>query len=93
MADPIRIENFRYAVNMGCGSDAWMPFGRVYGHPVYGDGQEIFISTPRELDDVKQTIKTASGRTYQIVSFDCDDRDKWLAEVKKDIKQGGTEIL
>lgn len=87
----VEIHKFRYMVEMGCGLDAWRPTGQVYGHPNVPDGNQIYTSTPVSLDEENLRFKTASGREYQIITFD-DDQKKILDQIKTDIKNQGTEM-
>ena len=88
----ITIENARFLVNMGpLNSDYWGLCGNVFGHPSYGDGEIIFVSTPKSFDESTLTITTCSGKTYEIASFS-GEKEKTITEIKKVIEQGGYSL-
>lgn len=82
----VTIDRFRFAMNLGPGTDSWLPYGEVNGHPGFKDGECIFTSSPVDFDEEMSIMKTASGRYYLIKSFDTDGgKDKWLTELKQEI--------
>lgn len=85
----IIIENARFMVNMGpLQSDYWGLCGNIFGHPSCSDGDFMFVSTPKEFDKTTMFVKTCSGRTYQIASFE-GSKEKTIAEIEEVIRRGG----
>jgi hypothetical protein len=87
MPKTVVIKELRFAKNLGFGGDAWLPYGVVFDHPGFPDGEEIFTSSPIDFDEKSFIMKTASGRSYQIESFCEEDggKDKWIAEINKEV--------
>jgi hypothetical protein len=89
----IIIQNVRYQMKLRAGGDVWCIHGNVYGHPDIPDGDLACPSTPISFDEPSLTFKTASGKEYKIETFaDEIEKDKFLAQVKKDIDKGGYEV-
>lgn len=86
----IELHNVRYLVEMGCGIDYWRLSGEAYGHPQYRDGERIWPSTPVSFDEEQLTFQSASGKSYQLCSFEV-PKEKVIEQLKKDIKKGGYE--
>lgn len=91
----ITIQNVRYQMTLRGGGDRWQIYGNVIGHPAGNDGELMCPSYPTEFDETNLTFKTISGNEYKIESFlDGSDieKDKFIAQIKKDIAKGGYEV-
>ena len=77
-------------MDMNCGGDIWRPYGFAPDHPT--SPGHVYTSTPIEFDEENLILTTASGRKYKICSFEGDNQ-KWISQIKLDIKNGGSEIL
>lgn len=86
---PVRIENWRYIMDMGCMLDIWRLYGQVYGHPGYRDGSFICPSTPVHLDEERMLITTASGRVYELGNCN-GDVNEHLQYIRDDIANRGS---
>ncbi len=82
----LSLYNVRFQVEFGCGSDTW----RIFADCPERSSQEILISTPVEYDPETDVIKTVSGSVYQIEDYV--NKDKFIEEVEKVIKNKGYEI-
>lgn len=87
----VKIKGFRFLMQLGI-PDAWLPWGEVWGHPGFPDGECIFTSSPVDFDEKSLIMKTASGRSYEIESFDSDDKDKWVAELKEEVAKNKAKL-
>lgn len=86
----VDIFEFRYLMQLGCGGDYWLPYGKVYGHPNFNDGHKVYTSTPVSFNEMDMIMTTASGRKYCIRTFESDPQ-KWIDQIKKDIANGQSE--
>ena len=84
------LENAKYEMELGCGSDVWRLQGNVFGHPKFDDGKAVFVSTPVEFNEETNELTTASGRQYVIQSYV--ERVKTIEQIKKDIEKKGYEV-
>lgn len=89
MSELVRLENWRYHMDMGCGGDFWLLGGQVYNHPKFNDGEHITTSTPVKLSGVLLT--TASGRQYTL-GVCGGNLEEQLGYIQEDISRGGTLI-
>ncbi len=71
--------------------DMWALGGNVVGNPKFPTGKHIMTSVPVAFDEANDVMTTTSGSKYKIMSYDV-DRDLVVAQIKKDIANGGYEI-
>lgn len=86
----IELYDAHYEMDLGCNMDMWLLKGKVRNHPRFPDGAEISPSTPIEFNEETGTMKTASGKTYQIMSYI--RQNEVITQIKKDISNRGYEI-
>jgi hypothetical protein len=79
------IFDFRYLMELRGGGDVWRPFGNT---PTMG---QRYLSTPVEFDEDNDILTTASGSVYKIQSYAV-NREEVIAQIKKDIANGGCEV-
>jgi len=85
------IYNVRYNMVLSGGGDIWALGGNVVGHPRFETGKHVMPSNPVEFDEVNDVLTTTSGSKYKIMSYGV-DRDSVVAQIKKDILNGGYEV-
>lgn len=90
--DIVDLENWRYHVEMGFGSDSWCISGTVFNHPNHVDRSYITISSPKKFDENKMILITASGRIYKLGNCS-DDLKQQIKYIREDIRCGGSLIL
>lgn len=88
-ASIVRLENWRYLVNFGCGKDEWRLSGNVFNHPTIDDGNQAFVSTPVYFDKSKMITITASGRVYSL-GICAGNLEEQMGYILDDIKNKGT---
>lgn len=84
------LENWRYNVEMGGGTDAWKLNGEAYGHPNYEEGHRVWTSTPINFDPNSRILITASGRRYRLGVCAGNEREQ-IEYIMNDIANKGTE--
>lgn len=82
------LSDAQYATEVGFLFDAWRLFGKT-DRPGFPDG--VYTSTPAAFDEETDTMTTASGTVYHIVSF-ATDKASVVAQIKEDIVRGGFRI-
>jgi hypothetical protein len=79
------LSNVHYHMDMGCGIDVW----RIVGDDE--EGRTKSISTPVKMDEKNDILTTASGSVYHITNYS-GSREMFIAQVVKDIANGGYEV-
>jgi len=60
-------------------------YGKTIGHPTNPDGRYVYVSAPVEFNELTHTLRTASGREYQLAKCGGADEAEHLEYVRKDI--------
>lgn len=87
----VQLENWHYIIDL-CGgkcNDTWRLNGQVFNHPNFKNGDKVFVSTPKVLDEENMTLTTKSGRVYKIGRCS-GNLEEQLNCIKEDIARGGT---
>jgi hypothetical protein len=88
----IILENWRYLVEFGCLKDTWRLSGNAFGHPNFGEGHQVYTSTPRKFDREKMIVETASGNVYQLLNCAGNEEEE-IKYIKEDIDRGSSLVL
>jgi len=86
----VELYDAHYEMDLGCGGDIWHLRGNVVNHPNFPDWDSVGPSTPVEFDEATDTMKTASGKTYKIMSYI--NKASVVEQIKKDIAKKGYEV-
>jgi hypothetical protein len=86
----VELYDAHYEMELGCNLDVWQLRGNVINHPDFPDGNSVGPSTPVEFDEATDIMKTASGKTYKIMSYV--NKEKVVEQIKSDIEKKGYEV-
>jgi hypothetical protein len=86
----VELYDAHYEMELGCNLDIWRLRGNAINHPDFSNGHSVGPSTPVEFDEATDIMKTASGKTYKIMSYI--NKASVVDQIKKDILNKGYEV-